>query len=156
MIASASFEFEKVILLCSFLCDMCRSSNHKITSCPFHSCYLEHDLSLPLAQCTGFKVGGPFGLVAKFDVGALCCELEGAFVVVHNLVQTPLEVSCDENVHEDSSNPKSNYVISNPLIILMSLPCVHRLHCPLSILLICPLIIMRFIILMLIRAIRIT
>ena len=60
-------------------------------------------------------MGELFGLVAKFDVGAICCESKDAFDVMHNLVETPLEVSCDECVHEDSSIPNSNYVILNSL-----------------------------------------
>ena len=40
-------------------------------------------------------MGEPFVLVFKFDVGAMCCESEDTFDVVHNLVETPLEVSCD-------------------------------------------------------------
>jgi len=32
-----------------FWYDWCSSSDHNITSCPFYACYLELDLSLPLA-----------------------------------------------------------------------------------------------------------
>ena len=106
-----SFEFEKASRIlrysfpdpCAFYskshyapfwCDLCSSFDHNITSCPFYARYLEPDLSFPLAQCLGLEVGDPFGFT-KFDVGVACCELEDVFDVVHNLVETPLEVSCD-------------------------------------------------------------
>jgi len=48
------------------------------------------DSSLPFAQCTGLKVGEPFGLVATFSMNNACCGLETTFEEVHHIVETPL------------------------------------------------------------------
>jgi len=98
-----------------FCYDMCSSSDHIITSCPFYACYPEADLSLPLVQYTRFEVSEAFGLVAKFDMDVACCESEDMFDVVRNLLEPPFKVSCDVYVHKNSSSLGSNYVIYNPL-----------------------------------------
>jgi len=69
-----------------FCCGLCGSSDHNIVTCPFYACYANPDSSFPLAQCMGFEVGDPFGLIAKFDVGHSYCALEDTLNVVHNLV----------------------------------------------------------------------
>jgi len=55
-----------------FWCDMCNSSYHNITSCPFYTCYALTYSSFSLAQYTRFKVGEPFGF--RFAVDDACCE----------------------------------------------------------------------------------
>ena len=57
-----------------FWCDMCSSSNNNTASCPFYARYPQLDSFLPLAQCTGFEAGKPFGLVPKFDMDATYCD----------------------------------------------------------------------------------
>ena len=91
-----------------FWCDMCNSSNHNANSYPYYVCCAQHDFasprfntnvvltlpdsSLPLAQCMGFKVGKPFGYVARLNGASACLEFEGIFNKVHDLAWTPLEV----------------------------------------------------------------
>jgi len=72
------------------------------------------DSPFPLAQCTGLKVGKLFSF-ARFDEVNACLEWGDTFDRVHNLIETPFEVSCDVYVHEDSSSLGFNYVILNPL-----------------------------------------
>ena len=55
----------------------------------------------------------PFGVVAKF-VDA-CFESRDTFDKVHDLVETPLEGSCDVFVHKDFPSLDSNIVLPNPL-----------------------------------------
>ena len=69
---------------------MCHSFDHDTILCPYYACYAHPNSSFPLAQCTGLEVGGPFGLIAKFDVGDSYCALEETLDVVHNLLNTPL------------------------------------------------------------------
>jgi len=49
-------------------------------------------------------VGEPFRLVAKFDVDVAYWVSDDTNDVVHNLVEPPLEVSCDVFMQEDSSS----------------------------------------------------
>jgi len=44
-------------------CDMCNSSVHNVSSCPYYAYYAHSDLSLPLNQSMRLEVGVPFGLV---------------------------------------------------------------------------------------------
>ena len=87
-----------------FWCDMCSSSGHNFISCTFYACYTQPNSFLSLAQCTEFEVGEPFRLVAKFDVDVAYWMSDDTNDVVHNLVEPPLEVSCDVFVQEDSSS----------------------------------------------------
>ena len=63
----------------------------------------------------GFEVGELFRLVTKFNVGVVYYESKDIFDVEHNLVETPLEVSYDMYVHEESSSLGCNNVLPYPL-----------------------------------------
>jgi len=67
-----------------------------------YACYAHSNSSSPLAQCTGIKVGEPFGLVSRFGINNACCGLEDSFDEVHHLVDTPLEGCRAMFVHEGS------------------------------------------------------
>jgi len=155
-----------------FWCDMCNSSFHNITSWPYYACYAQPDfssprdntdvvlnlpdLSLPLAQCTGFKGGEPLGYDARLNGISECLESEDAFYVVQNLVDTPLDGSRDMFVHEGSPSLGCDHVI--PILhenSYVSLTCSQSSF-PWSILLMCPMIFLNFVILMLIWVMRIT
>jgi len=131
-IAWDSFEFEKAsciygysfhgpcvfyarLYYAPFWCDLCNSSDHNTISCPYYACYVHPDSSLPLAQCTGLKVGEPFGLVAKFGMNNACCGLKTPFVELHHLVDTPLEGCRDMFVHEGSPSQVCDDVSPNSL-----------------------------------------
>jgi len=60
-------------------------------------------------------MGEPFGLIAKFVVDDAYYESEDTYDVMHNLVETPLEVSCDMHVQEESSSLSCDNVLHNPL-----------------------------------------
>ena len=60
-------------------------------------------------------MGEPFRVVARFDVADACFKLEDTLAVEHNLVNTPLEGSRYECVHEESSSLCFNYAFPNPL-----------------------------------------
>ena len=92
---------------------MCNSSDHNANSCPYSAYYAHPDSSLPLAQCTGLKVGEPFGLVARFGMNNACYGLETPFEEARNLVDTPLEGCRDMFVHEGSPRLGCDDVIRN-------------------------------------------
>ena len=117
-IAWDSFEFEKASCISGYLfhvpcafyaksycaplwCDMCNSSAHNVSSCPYYAYCTHFDLSLPLTQCMRLEVGERFGLGASFDMSNALCGLETPFEEVHNLVFTPLEGCHDMFMHED-------------------------------------------------------
>jgi len=102
-------------------CDMCNSSAHNVSSCPYDACYTHFDSSLPLTQSMGFDVGEPFGLAASFGMDNACCGLETSFDEVHNLVDTPLEGFSDVFMHEGSPSLGSNMLSPIPLSISMIL-----------------------------------
>ena len=71
-VAWDSFEFEKACSVysysfpdpCAFYarsyyaplwCDMCSTSSHNVSSCPYYLFYAHSDWPLPLAQCTGLE-----------------------------------------------------------------------------------------------------
>ena len=72
----------------------------------------------------------PFGLVAKFDMDVAYCESKHTFDVVNDLVETPLEGSCDVYVHEGSSSLGFNYASPNPFDHSHVSPMCHLLHSP--------------------------
>jgi len=111
-------------------CDMCNSSAHNVSSCPYDACYTHFDSSLPLTQSMGLEVDEPFGLGSGFGMDNACCGLETLFDEMHNLVDTPLEGCNDMFMHEGSPSLGSNHVIPNPLEHSMILLCVHNLHYP--------------------------
>jgi len=98
-----------------FWCDICSSSDHNIFSCPIYARYSELDSSFPLAQCMRLEVGEPFGFITRLNAVDLYCQSEDTYYVMHNLVKTPLEVSCDVYVHEEYFSIGCNNVHSNPL-----------------------------------------
>jgi len=173
-IAWDSFEFEKAGCVygysfhdpCTFYAksyyapswhDLCNSSAHNVSSCPYYACYTHSDSSLPLTQCTGLEVDESLGLGASFGMNNALYGLEDTFDMEHNLVDTPLEGGQDVLMHEGAPSLLLEITFSPiPLSIPMFLPVVHNLHFPLSILMMCPLIILKFGILLLIWAIRIT
>jgi len=139
-VAWDSFEFEKASRVsgysfhdpCAFCalsyytplwCDMCNSSDHNITSCPYYASprdKIDVVLTLPsssvsLAQCTGFEGGEPFSYVAGLSGLNACLESEGIFNVVHDLDRTPSQGHHDVFVHEESSSFVANYVIPSSL-----------------------------------------
>jgi len=112
-------------------CVMCSSSDHNITSCPYYACFYQPDFaspkdntdvvltlpdsSLPLAQCTGFEGGEPFGYATRFSGISAYLESEETFDVVHNLVDTPLEGHRDVFMHEESPSLACDNVLPSPL-----------------------------------------
>ena len=67
-----SFEFEKASCLsgysfhdpCAFRsyyaplwCDLCNSSTHNVSSCPYYACFAYFDSYLPLTQCMRLELG---------------------------------------------------------------------------------------------------
>ena len=98
-----------------FWCNLCHSSDRNISSCPYYGSYAHLESSLPLTQCTGFKVGEPFGLVARFVMNNAYCGLETPFEELHHLVETPLEGCRDMFVHEGSPSLGCDDVSPNPL-----------------------------------------
>jgi len=44
-------------------CDLCNSSHHTFSSCPYYACYAHPNSSLLLAQCMGFKGVNLFGML---------------------------------------------------------------------------------------------
>jgi len=131
-VAWDSFEFEKTccvyryyfLVPCAFYgrsyyaplwCDMCNSSAHNVSSCPFYACYAQSASSLSLTQRTGFKVGESFGLGSSFGMTDAFCGMGDTVEEVHNLVYTPLEGCRDLFVHKGSSSLSFENVLSNPL-----------------------------------------
>jgi len=55
-------------------CDLCNTSSHNVSSCPYYACYAHFDSSLPLTQCTGLEV--PFRLDASFGMNNDLCGFE--------------------------------------------------------------------------------
>ena len=70
-------------------CDLCNTSAHNASSCPYYACYACSDSSLPLTQCTGLEVGEPFGLDASLGMSNDLCGFEDTLDREHNLVDTP-------------------------------------------------------------------
>jgi len=56
-----------------------------------------------------------FGVIAKSSVVDACFESEDIFDEVHDLVETPLELSHDVFMHEESPSLGCNNVLPNPL-----------------------------------------
>jgi len=81
------------------------------------------DSSLPLAQCTGFEGGAPFGYAARFSGENPCEESKDTFVMAHDLVDTPLEGCHDMFMHEGSPSLGCNDVIPNLLDFHVSTLC---------------------------------
>ena len=113
-------------------CDLCKSSNHDINLCLYYGCYPEldfaspmgnidvvlalHDPSFPLAQCTVLKVDEPFGFDVTFDFFDACFKSKDILDEVHGLAETPLEVSRDVFMNEESpSLGFDNNILPNPL-----------------------------------------
>jgi len=72
------------------------------------------DSFFPLAKCICLEVREPIGAVTRF-VNA-CFESEDTFDDVHDLVETPLEGSCDVFAYKESpSLGFYNLVLPNPL-----------------------------------------
>ena len=107
-VAWDSFDFEKASCVSGYLfhdpcafyarlycapfwCDMCNSSTHNVSSCPYYAYCAHSDSSLPLTQSMRLEVGKSFGLGASFSMNNALCELEDTFDMEHNLVETPLE-----------------------------------------------------------------
>jgi len=70
--------------------DVCNSSAHNVSSCPYYACCAHFDSCLPLTQSISLEVGEPFGLGASFGMNNSLCGLEDIFDMEHNLVDTPL------------------------------------------------------------------
>jgi len=131
-VAWYSFEFDKASHIygysfpdcCAFYaksyhtplwCDMCNTSAHNVSSCPYYAYSTHSDSSLPLTQCMELEVDEPFGLVARIGINNACCGLKTSFDEVHNLVDTPLEGCSDMFMHEGSPSLGLNHAIPNPL-----------------------------------------
>jgi len=102
-----------------FWYDLCNSSNHTTSSCPYYACYAQPDFvspwdntdvilclpdsSFPLALCMGLEPCDPFGFDSRIDFADTCFESEDIFDKVHDLLETPLEWSRDVIMHEEST-----------------------------------------------------
>ena len=103
-----SFEFDKACYVyhysfpdpCAFYtrsyyaplwCDLCSTSSHNVSTCPYYLLYAHSDLPLPLAQCTGLEGGESFGYAANFGMTDALWGLEETLEMEHHLVYTPLE-----------------------------------------------------------------
>jgi len=132
-------------------CDLCNTSAHNVSSCPYFACYAHSDSSLLLTQCTGLEVGESFGLGVSFNMDNALCGLGDTIEEVHNLVDTPLEGYRDLFVRKGSSSLSYENVIPNLLEHPMFLLLVHnRHHHPLSILMMRPMIFLNLVMLILI------
>jgi len=98
-----------------FWCDMCNSSAHNVSSCPYYACYAHPDSYLPLTQSMRLEAGESFGLVSSFGMSNALCGLEDTFNVEHNLVDTPLEGCGDVFLHKGSPSLAYDKVIPNSL-----------------------------------------
>jgi len=95
-VAWDSFEFETASCVSEYLfhdpcafyaksyyaplwCDMCNSSVHNVSSCPYYAYCAPSDSSLPLTQSMRVEVGEPFGLGASFGMNNALCGLEDTF-----------------------------------------------------------------------------
>ena len=76
-------------------CDLCNTSAHNVSSCPYYACYAHSNSSSLLIGCTGLEVGESVGLGVSFDMDNAFCGYRG-----HNLVDTPLEGCHDIFAHE--------------------------------------------------------
>ena len=162
------FEFEKVSCVYGYsfpdpyvfyarsyyarsLCDMCNSSAHNISLCPYYAYFAHSDSSLPLTQSMRLEVGEPIRLVARFGMNNACCGLEDTFDMEDNLVDTPLQGCRDVFMHEGSPSLACDYVLPSPLEHShVSTLCSQPSFSP-SILMMYPFIILRFVILILKR-----
>jgi len=131
-VACDSFEFEKACCVfryyfpdpCAFYarsyytplwCDLCNTSAHNVSSCPYYAYYAHSDSSLPLTQCTGLDVGEPIRFDASLGMNNVLYRFEDTLDREHNLVNTPLKGCREVFVHERSSNLTCDNVIPNSL-----------------------------------------
>jgi len=129
-VAWDSFEFDKACCVCRYYfsdpcafyarsyyaplwCDMCNTSSHNVSTCPYYAFYAHSDSSLPLAQCTGLEGVQSFGHGANLGMDDAFCGLEETLVREHDLVNTPLEGCHNSYAHEGSPGLTCENVIPN-------------------------------------------